>query len=519
MKNIFYFCLLLFALGACRTNEKNIEEPAGDSNYYTEVHRPQFHFSPEANWMNDPNGLVFYKGEYHLFYQYYPDGMAWGPMHWGHAVSKDLFHWSHLPIALFPDSLGLIFSGSAVVDANNTSGFGSKENPPLVAIFTYHSVEKEKAGKTDYQNQGIAFSLDSGRTWTKYENNPVLKNQGVRDFRDPKVFWHDQSGKWVMTLAVKDHVELWGSSDLKTWNKLSEFGNDYGSHGGVWECPDLFEASVEGPAEKHWVMLVSINPGGPNGGSATQYFIGDFDGKTFTTKADKTQSIWIDYGPDDYAGVTYSNIANVRKIFLGWMSNWAYAEAVPTHPWRSANTIPRDITLVEVNGRLYVKSTPSKELQNIVTSSIELKNKEVQDSAVISTPQLDPGLSMVSATLEAKDFAFVLSNAAGEEVKVGYEKQSNRFYIDRRKTGKTDFSKNFNSLAFAPRFATGNEIKVTMVTDVSSVEVFFDDGVSVLTGLYFTNEKLTTLAIKTSEPVNVTDIKAMQLKSVWRNQN
>jgi fructan beta-fructosidase len=515
MKNIFYLCVLTLVLNGCAIKEK-LTESKGDSTYYAEAHRPQFHFSPEAHWMNDPNGLVFYKGEYHLFYQYYPDGMVWGPMHWGHAVSNDLFHWKHLPVALYPDSLGLIFSGSAVVDDQNTSGFGSKENPPLVAIFTYHLVEGEKAGRTDYQNQGIAFSIDSGRTWTKYENNPALKNQGIKDFRDPKVFWHEQSGKWVMTLAVKDHVELWGSSDLKAWSKLSEFGIDYGGHGGVWECPDLFEALVEGSSEKKWVMLVSINPGGPNGGSATQYFVGDFDGKTFTTKVDKAESVWIDYGPDDYAGVTYSNIASGRKIFLGWMSNWAYAEAVPTDPWRSANTIPRDISLVNVNGKFYVKSDPSPELKKIVSSEITLKDIVVKDSVVISNQQVDPALSIVSATFDAKDFAFVLANETGEEVRIGYEKQANRFYIDRSKTGKTDFSKNFNGLAYAPRFLTGDKIKVTMVTDVSSVEVFFDDGISVLTGLYFTDKRLTKLSIKTSEPVNVTDIKEMSLESVWR---
>jgi fructan beta-fructosidase len=441
--------------------------------------------------------------------------MTWGPMHWGHAVSKDLFHWAHLPIALYPDSLGLIFSGSAVVDLNNMSDFGSNENPPLVAIFTYHSVEKEKAGKTDYQNQGIAYSTDSGRTWVKYENNPVLKNQGIKDFRDPKVFWHEQSRKWVMILAVKDHVEIWNSSNLKAWTKLSDFGIDYGGHGGVWECPDLFEMQIEGTSEKRWVMLVSINPGGPNGGSATQYFIGGFDGKTFKTNVDKSQSIWIDYGPDNYAGVTYANITG-RKIFLGWMSNWDYAEAVPTDPWRSANTIPRDISLVKVNNNVYVRSTPSQELEKIVSMELTWKDAEVKDSLVLSNPQLDPGMSVVSATFDAKDFAFVLSNEGGEEVRVGFEKQANRFYIDRSKTGKTDFSKKFSRQAFSPRFDTSDKIKVTLVTDVSSVEVFFDDGISVLTALYFSNEKLSKLMIRTQQSVNVSEIKAMQLKSVWK---
>lgn len=515
MKYAFHIILLSLALSACRTNEKTVQVST-DSTTYTEPHRPQFHFSPQANWMNDPNGLVFHNGEYHLFYQYYPDGMKWGPMHWGHAISKDLYHWEHLPIALFPDSLGLIFSGSAVVDLNNTSGFGSSGNPPLVAIFTYHSMEKEKAGETDYQNQGIAYSTDNGRTWMKYENNPVLKNQGIKDFRDPKVFWHEQSSRWVMALAVKDHIEFWNSANLKSWSKLSDFGIDYGGHGGVWECPDLFEAQVEGTEEKRWVLLVSINPGGPNGGSATQYFIGDFDGKTFTTNAERADSIWIDYGPDNYAGVTFSNIPNDRKIFLGWMSNWDYGQEVPTSPWRSANTIPRDISLAKLDDKFYVRSTPSSEIQSIATASIVLKDAEVTDSLVLTNAQLDASLSVVSATVDAKDFSFVLSNNNGEEVSVGFEKVSNRFYIDRSKSGKTDFAGKFPLLVYAPRFATGDTINMTMVTDVSSVEVFFDDGISVLTALYFPNDLLTTLTIHAPAPVRVSGIKAMPLKSVWR---
>lgn len=516
MKNFLTLCVLASTILACSTNKNTSEQPSRDSTYYVEAHRPQFHFSPEANWMNDPNGLVFYKGEYHLFYQYFPNGMTWGPMHWGHAVSDDLFHWKHLPIALYPDSLGLIFSGSAVVDVNNTSGFGSKEEPPLVAIFTYHSQEKEKAGKTDYQNQGIAFSTDNGRSWTKYDNNPVLKNQGIKDFRDPKVFWHEKSGKWVMTLAVKDHIELWGSSDLKAWHKLSDFGFDYGAHGGVWECPDLFEVATEGTGTKRWVMLVSINPGGPNGGSATQYFVGDFDGTSFTTSANKADSIWIDYGPDNYAGVTFSNIANGRKIFMGWMSNWNYGQEVPTHPWRSANTIPRDIGLANVDGKEYLISMPSVELQKIARTSIELNDITVKDSAIIATPRLDPSVAAISATFEAKDFALVLSNDNGEEVSVGFDKKQNRFYFDRSKTGKTDFSKNFNGLSYAPRFSTSDKISVTLVADVSSVEVFFDDGISVMTGLYFTNKKLDKLWLKTTEPQKVTGLKQWALQSVWK---
>ena len=278
---------------------------------YNEQYRPQIHFSPKAHWINDPNGMVYYKGIYHLFFQYYPDGTVWGPMHWGHAISNDMVHWQEQPIALYPDSLGYIFSGSAVVDENNTSGFGKDGKTPLVAIFTHHDPEGEKAGSNTFQNQSLAYSLDDGKTWTKYAGNPVLKNPGITDFRDPKVMWYEPQKKWVMTLATKDHITFYSSPNLKDWTKESEFGKELGAHGGVWECPDLFPLDDNG--KKVWVFIVNINPGGPNGGSATQYFIGDFDGKTFTPS--QTNTKWLDYGPDEYAGITWSQYRQQKNIF------------------------------------------------------------------------------------------------------------------------------------------------------------------------------------------------------------
>ncbi len=245
-----------------------------------EQYRPQVHFSPNANWINDPNGMVYYEGVYHLFFQYYPDSTIWGPMHWGHATSNDLVQWKEQPIALYPDSLGYIFSGSAVVDFENTSGFGKNGQIPLVAIFTHHDPIGEKEKRNDFQNQSIAFSLDSGYTWTKYTGNPVLKNPGIRDFRDPKVIWYEPGKKWIMTLATLDHITFYSSPDLKKWTEESEFGKEAGAHGGVWECPDLFPLDHNG--KKIWVLVVNLNPGGPNKGSATQYFLGDFNGSTFT---------------------------------------------------------------------------------------------------------------------------------------------------------------------------------------------------------------------------------------------
>jgi fructan beta-fructosidase len=285
--------------------------------FYKEPHRPQIHFSPREYWMNDPNGMVYYKGVYHLFYQYHPGSTGFGPMHWGHATSQDLIHWQQQPVALYPDSLGYIFSGSAVVDYKNTSGFGKNGKIPMVAIFTNHNVKGEQEQRNDYQNQSLAYSLDEGKTWTKYKGNPVLKNPGIKDFRDPKVSWNEVANKWIMTLATLDHITFYSSGNLKDWKKESEFGKETGAHGGVWECPDLIPFNCQG--KKIWVLIVNLNPGGPNGGSGTQYFVGDFNGHQFIPFDMDTR--WLDYGPDEYAGVTFSNTGN-RKLFLGWMSNW-----------------------------------------------------------------------------------------------------------------------------------------------------------------------------------------------------
>ncbi len=249
-----------FLIGCCVLSASYLKAQDKATTAYKEQYRPQVHFSPAEKWMNDPNGMVFYKGVYHLFFQYYPNATIWGPMHWGHAESNDMIHWKQMPIALYPDSLGYIFSGSAVVDKHNTSGFGKSGQIPLVAIFCQHDPVGEKAGRDNFQTQGIAYSLDEGQTWTKYPGNPVLKNPGIKDFRDPKVMWYAPGNKWVMTLATKDRITFYSSPNLKDWTKESEFGQNKGGHGGVWECPDLFPLQLDG--KTHWVLLVSNNPGG-----------------------------------------------------------------------------------------------------------------------------------------------------------------------------------------------------------------------------------------------------------------
>ena len=272
--------LIFLSLSACAegTAKKDAGEDLVAEDFFKEPFRPQFHYSPPEKWMNDPNGLVYNDGVYHLFYQYYPADIVWGPMHWGHAISKDLIYWEHKPIALYPDEKGYIFSGSAVLDKDNTSGFGTNNKTPLVAAYTIHDINGERAGNNDFQTQGIAYSLDNGKTWTKYEGNPVLGNDGIKDFRDPKVFWHEGTRSWIMVLVAGEHAKFYRSSNLKEWSYLSEFGREQGAHGGVWECPDLFPLKIEGTDEEIWVLIISINPNAPNGGSGTQYFLGDFDG-------------------------------------------------------------------------------------------------------------------------------------------------------------------------------------------------------------------------------------------------
>jgi fructan beta-fructosidase len=514
-KGLFFFLFLSIAIHSV-TYSQTIKPSVKED--YSELHRPQFHFSPPQNWMNDPNGMFYYQEEYHLFYQHYPKGTKWGPMHWGHAVSKDMIHWENLPIALYPDSLGYIFSGSAVVDETNSSGFGTPENPPIVAIFTYHQPEAEKAGRIDYQYQGIAYSTDKGRTWTKYKGNPVLPNPGIQDFRDPKVSWNEDSKRWLMSLAVKDHVEFYASTNLKSWVKLSEFGKEEGAHGGVWECPDFFKLKNQDGEEKY-VLLVSINPGGPNKGSATQYFVGSFDGKTFRSDTPGKNNGWIDYGPDNYAGVTFSNIPKQdgRRILIGWMSNWLYAQDVPTEKWRSANTIPRVLTLKKIKERNYLVSMPVTEVESLVIKKTNAKalsgNKAIDISSIAEFPIT---YSSISGEVAAKDFILELSNTLNQKVKIGFDSKNNRFFIDRKESGKHDFSKEFPSVAYAPRMIRDDKIKFRLIIDASSVEVFFDDGLTVLTSIFFPDENFNHLKISNAEKsIRIDSLEIKQFSSIW----
>lgn len=449
--------------------------------------RPVLHFTPPAHWMNDPNGMLFHKGIYHLFYQYYPDSNVWGPMHWGHATSRDLMHWKHQPIALYPDSLGMIFSGSAVLDIHNTSGLGTTANPPLVAIFTQHNETERVKGSKTFQNQSIAYSLDNGLSWKKYSGNPVLKNPGIPDFRDPKVSWYAPEKKWVMTLAVQDRVHFYASPDLIHWEQLSEFGKDNGAHGGVWECPDLFPLTYNG--KTYWVLLVSINPGGPNKGSATQYFIGDFDGRTF--RPSHTDPRWIDYGPDSYAGVSWSNTGD-RRIFMGWMSNWMYAQQVPTTAWRSAMTLPRDLSIREANGKLLLASDISRYTNQVFGSGYEWKTFRADTLRRIYYPYVPFSAPlMIQLSAAEQDLKILFTNKNGDTLVAGYNHQSGQYYINRTRAGISQFHPDFAAVASAPRFSKDEVISITLMLDRSSLELVADNGLTVLTALVFPHQPYT----------------------------
>ncbi len=456
--------------------------------------------------------MVYYAGVYHMFFQYHPFSSVWGPMHWGHATSTDMMHWQEQPIALYPDSLGMIFSGSAVLDKQNSSGFGINGRPPLVAIFTHHN-DKMESGRNDFQYQSLAFSTDSGKSWKKYAGNPVLKNPGITDFRDPKVILFAPQHKWVMTLATKDCITFYSSPDLRNWKRESDFGKTLGSHGGVWECPDLVPLNDNG--KKVWMLIVNVNPGGPNGGSATQYFLGDFNGHEFVTQ--QTATKWLDFGPDEYAGVTWSNTGN-RVLFLGWMSNWLYANQLPTMAWRNAMTLPRALKLVHSGDNVFVSSLPVVEMNAIQTKPVLLSANETQGTVDFSDKigKMELPCRINIETWEAKDFAIRLANMQGEELVVGYNKQQNNFFIDRSHSGKVDFYKDFGAVYHAPRFRNSQSIKLTLVVDVGSIELFADDGLTVMTSVFFPNEAFSQLKFAAKDSVGINKLEYVKMKSTLK---
>ena len=447
-----------------------------------ESFRPVYHHTPAYGWMNDPNGMFYKDGVYHLYFQYNPYGSVWGNMHWGHSTSTDLMHWKFEGCAIVPDAWGAIFSGSCVVDHENTAGFGKEA---VVAFYT--SAKSTPWG--DIQMQSMAYSLDNGKTFTKYEGNPILTSS-EKDFRDPKVFWYAPGKHWVMMLAVGQHMEIYSSVNLKEWKKESEFGAMQGAHGGVWECPDLVEIPVEGTREKKWVLICNLNPGGPFGGSAAQYFVGSFDGKKFVNES-PTQTKWMDWGKDNYATVTWNNAPDGRCIALGWMSNWQYANNVPTRQYRSANTLARDLTLYREGQELYLKSTPSVEVKKARGKKVSIPSFKVSEKhEMVNLFEEKQGAYEVEIVIQnagASKIAFCLLNDKGEKVSMYYDLNRKQFVMDRSESGKVDFSKDFPAVTVAP-VNVDKELTLRLFVDRSSIEAFGEDGKFVMTNLVFPSQ-------------------------------
>ncbi|WP_223066158.1 GH32 C-terminal domain-containing protein [Paenibacillus caui] len=504
--------------GCTKTDSGNDEEPPIDSpppfvynsdrSYHTELYRPQYHVSDATGNMSDPNGMVYFAGEYHQFYQ--------NSGQWGHMVSTDLIHWTELQPALVRDALGEIWSGSAVVDRKDTSGFfGGKAG--LVAIFTHF--------KDGVQSQSIAYSSDKGRTWTKYEGNPVIPNPGLKDFRDPKVIWYGPAKKWVMAVSVDQKVRFYSSKNLKEWTMTGEFGSDQGSHAAVWECPDLFELPVEGTEQKKWVLTVSIGNNETTKGSTAQYFVGSFDGENFTNDNAPSDVLWTDFGKDFYAAVSFSDIPEKdgRRIWVGWMSNWRYPFNMPTSPWKGNMSVSRELTLRDIPGKgIRLVQKPVKELETLRGKATELAEQEL-------TTKTNPlsGIHGTSYELDTEftvnsdsRFGLKLRKGTNQETVITYDPKAKQLIFDRTRSGESQFESGFAEAMTAPLELKNGKLKLQIFVDESTVEIFANDGEIVSSNLVFPGAVSNGLELF-SEGGGVVLNKAAYypLRTIWRDED
>lgn len=510
-----WLCLFLSADSRVQSQDSpvvgRLEFYRKSADYYRESYRPQFHFTPEVNWMNDPNGLVYHDGEYHLFYQHNPYGNEWGHMSWGHAISRDLVHWQHQPIALHDEYGVMAFSGSAVFDAKNTSGFGEGGRAPLVAIYTGHGHGR--------QTQDLAFSNDRGRTWTKFNGNPVL-DLNKADFRDPKVFWHDATSRWIMvvSLAVEKRLQFYASANLKEWTLLSEFGPAGVKEKPNWECPDLFELNVENePGKTAWVLEADMGAGAVAGGSGGEYFVGRFDGRSFQSDAQESQ--WVDYGRDFYAPVSWSNIPrdDGRRLWIGWMNNWETA-LNPTSPWRSAMSVPRELSLRRIDGRLRLCQRPVRELTKLRQQKLELHDHSLNADSLpldVQGQQLELILELEPAG--ARRCGVRVLKRGDQQTEVGYNADTGSIYIDRTKSGVVDFHPAFAGVHAGPlKPDEQGRIRLHLLVDRSSVELFGNHGETVITDLVFpagTSDQVELFA--EGGACRMASCQIFRLRSIW----
>ena len=481
-----------------------------------EKFRPAFHHTPDYGWMNDPNGMVYADSLWHLCYQWNPYGSKWANMTWGHATSRDLIHWERQEPTILPDGLGMIFSGSSAIDHHNSAGFGKDA---IVTLYTSAAAS---------QMQSLAYSTDGGNTFTKYPGNPVITME--TEARDPNMFWDEAHQQWVMLLAhaLEKEMLIFTSPDLKQWTLASRFGKGMGAQGGVWECPDLFELPVSGSTgnEKKWALVCNLNPGGPFGGSATQYFIGDFDGTTFKADTDTTGTIptkWMDYGKDHYAAVSWSDAPNNRRTVIGWMSNWQYAAEVPTLQYRSANTLPREMGIFkDTDGQYYLSSTPSPELEAL-RGGLHHQSRRFslgKSDKTISLPTQNDGICEILLDIEARKgqvLTLTLANKAGERVVLTYDSDKETLAFDRTQSGIVNFSQDFPAVTVAPTHRHDGKLSLRIFVDRSSIEVFEKEGRLAMTNLVFPNSPYTELSLKCSKgKAKISNLKVYSLNTKGR---
>jgi len=521
--------LLLMGCGQSGTEEETSAFDVSEINRHMEVdvsfeerYRPQYHYTPKINWMNDPNGLVYHDGTFHLFHQYNPFGNKWGYMSWNHATSTDLVHWQHQPVAIpyGKEQEEGIFSGSAVVDHNNSSGFGDGTTAPIVAIYT-----SAYGGENPRQSQSLAYSTDGGETFQKYEGNPVLEFDDP-DFRDPNVKWHEDIQKWIMVVALplQHKVQFYSSDNLIDWEYLSDFG-PAGAVSGIWECPDLFPLAVDGdPDNIRWVLHVDMNPGAIAGGSGSQYFVGDWDGETFTAddSISRGEILWADYGSDYYAAISWNNVPEEdgRRLWLGWMNNWEYANEIPTDPWRSTMSIPRSVHLETINGRTALTQRPVEELQQLRGEEVRLGAQTISEGDYLMTDEglsgkayeiiveLEPGVSE-SAGLNVRE-------GTGQETVIGYDAAAGTVYVDRTRSGEDSFGNEFARRMDAPVRLIDGKVKLHIFVDWSSVEVFVNEGEQVITSRIFPDPESTNISLfADGGTAELVSLSFWPLESIW----
>jgi fructan beta-fructosidase len=478
---------------------------AAQENLYKEHYRPRFHFSPSINWCNDPNGLVYNNGEYHLFYQHNPFGNVWGHMTWAHASSKDLIHWKHLPIAIAEEKDTMIFSGTCVADKNNTSSFGKTGKAPMVAIYTGH-IEGIN------QSQHLAYSLDDGISWTKYNKNPIL-DLHKKDFRDPKIFWYEPKKYWVMALMfpVEHFVQFYSSKNLKDWKHLSDFG-PAGDTSGVWECPDLTQVPIEGmPGKKKWLLQTSQN-------ASMQYFVGEFDGVTFTNENPANKIYRPDYGPDYYAAIAYNQLpASHLPTAIGWINNWNYANDIPTTPWKGAMSLPRTLSVKKVNDGWLLLQQPVAEIKKLRTNPMEMKNRNITGTKTIERESRQFEM-LLTYQPSAANSGVRIAYRANSYFEIGYDAVKQTVYVDRSKTTETTFNKNYSALN---RFETPVQLKnkklqLHIFYDHSIVEIFINNGEAVLTAQLFSDDANNGIQLfSNSGASNLVFLKLWDIKSAW----